>query len=68
MTLATPDDEHGVIEPVVELLVLARELRDVQGLGPVGIDLRATPLRYQCGHLKRLALAPPGARNLKYAK
>ena len=44
-----------------EFVDLARELRDVQGLGPFRIDLGATLLRRQRQHVGFPALASPAA-------
>jgi len=56
------DDEHGVVEPALEPLDLARELGDVQGFGSVRVNLGAALLRGQRGGLGGIALTPPSAQ------
>ena len=56
------DDEVGLVQLDLELVVLARELRNLQRVGAARISLGAALLRCQGCQIARLALAPPCAQ------
>ena len=56
------DHQQRLVQPALEFVVIARELRDLQRVGPAGVSLGSALLRRQCGQVGGLALAPPGAQ------
>jgi hypothetical protein len=56
------DHQIRLVEFDLELVALARELRDLQRVDPRGVYLGPTLLRRQCRQVGDLALASPGAQ------
>jgi hypothetical protein len=56
------DDQIGLVQAALQSQVVARELRDEEYIGPIGIGLGSALLRCQRSQIGNLALASPAAQ------